>query len=64
MQRGQYSQRCYLITKLIYFWALEGLFIQVGGLQTKQETAQTTGGCMYHDVLARVCGCVQQEWVT
>ena len=29
------SQRCYSITKLIYFWVLDGLFIHVGCLQSK-----------------------------
>ena len=37
------SQQCYSITKLIYFWVLDRLFIQVGGLQSKQETARPLG---------------------
>ena len=51
------SQRCYSITKLIYFCVRRGLLYNVADYRAGKKTAQTTRGHVCHDTLACVCGC-------
>ena len=54
---GNTSQRCYSITKLIYFCVLRSLLYNVVDYRAGKKTAQTTRGCVCHDALACICGC-------
>ena len=54
---GNISQRCYLITKLIYFCVLRGLLYNMVDYRAGKKTTQTTRGRICHDALVRVCGC-------
>ena len=54
---GNISQRCYSITKLIYFCVLRGLLYNMVDYRAGKKTTQTTRGRICHDALARVCGC-------
>ena len=55
---GDISQRCYSITKLIYFCVLRGLLYNAVDSRAGKKTARTTGGRVCHDALTCVCGCV------
>ena len=55
---GNILQRCYLITKLIYFGVLRGLLYNAADYRAGKNTARTTRGCICHDTLVHVCRCV------
>ena len=55
---GNISWRFYSITKLIYFCVLRGLLYNAVDYRAGKKIAWTTRGCICHDMLAHVCGCV------